>query len=686
MKGIFISFLAHYYRRAARCQRNIRDQKTARAIVKKTTVQVSIIVAVVFCFLILSPPATVFAQTATNTITEGIQVVEQPLGLPSADVRVLIARIIRVALGLLGTVFLVLILYGGYLWMTAGGNAEQIDSSKKILINATIGLIIVLSAYAIVLLVMRLLGIGVGGDGGGGGGAGGDQNYVGSGGLGLVVKDHYPARNQTDIPRNSKIIITFFKPIKMDTIARDINTPAGGVPVFGDCVNIGPQMNWESDCDQLKLDAITITRADTNEPIKSASVLGSYENGQVYTVVIRPNEYLGSADQKVPYKVRVTNLIRFDNPASGHPAIFAGRADTSNFYEWDFTCDTILDTLPPRVASVYPEAGTESPKNTVIQIFFNDAMDPTGIQGTFSAANSHYVLSGNNIFLKSEKSTLPLGTMRLTNGYKTLEFTPSIQCGVNACGGKIYCLPVCDKPGVNCQTDPYDILLKAARTFSGTSFESIPFSGVMDVAGNALDSSDPYADKPKSATTTLPVFNKWKEPDNYFWNFNVKNELDLTAPYLRATEPGVNDSYVGANAEWSMTFSKRMRVEPMYYIGLEEKPPSVDKNGAVIPLCRTPRVDNSTGFGYTRLDHCPFLDTSRHYYYPIVDSQIEDVNFNCFYPGKGPVLVDTVCDEAHPQNCCQVTSTPQSRAFCCNGAVTIADKATCLGSLKADSP
>jgi hypothetical protein len=78
-------------------------------------------------------------------------------GLPSGDIRTIIANIIRVALGLLGIVALALVLYAGYEWMTAGGNEDQIASSKKILFNAVIGLAIILSAYAIVSFVMNKL-------------------------------------------------------------------------------------------------------------------------------------------------------------------------------------------------------------------------------------------------------------------------------------------------------------------------------------------------------------------------------------------------------------------------------------------------------------------------------------------------------------------------------------------------
>jgi hypothetical protein len=64
------------------------------------------------------------------------------------------ANIIRTVLSFLGIIFLILIITGGYQWMTAGGNEETIGKAKKRIINATIGLVIVLAAYAITYFII----------------------------------------------------------------------------------------------------------------------------------------------------------------------------------------------------------------------------------------------------------------------------------------------------------------------------------------------------------------------------------------------------------------------------------------------------------------------------------------------------------------------------------------------------
>ena len=69
----------------------------------------------------------------------------------------IIGQVIKVFLSFLGVIFFLLVIYGGFLWMTAGGNTDQVAKARKIIINATIGLAIVLFAYAITWFVVDTL-------------------------------------------------------------------------------------------------------------------------------------------------------------------------------------------------------------------------------------------------------------------------------------------------------------------------------------------------------------------------------------------------------------------------------------------------------------------------------------------------------------------------------------------------
>ncbi len=94
---------------------------------------------------------------AAATDTFGLQEFGDTTELAAQDIRVTIARIINAALGLLGVLALGIILYGGFVYMTAGGQQDKIDKAKKILINGTIGLIIIMSSWAITKFVINQL-------------------------------------------------------------------------------------------------------------------------------------------------------------------------------------------------------------------------------------------------------------------------------------------------------------------------------------------------------------------------------------------------------------------------------------------------------------------------------------------------------------------------------------------------
>ncbi|MFA5076048.1 MAG: hypothetical protein WC480_01375 [Patescibacteria group bacterium] len=66
--------------------------------------------------------------------------------------------IIRIIITFVGVLFFVLMIYGGVLWMTAGGNEEQVKKARSILIQALVGIVIVFAAYAVTVLVFYVLG------------------------------------------------------------------------------------------------------------------------------------------------------------------------------------------------------------------------------------------------------------------------------------------------------------------------------------------------------------------------------------------------------------------------------------------------------------------------------------------------------------------------------------------------
>ena len=111
--------------------------------------------AVVMLFGLALAPA-VLAQE-TNWEVFGVNDFNDEIALGQSDLNTTIARIINVALSLLGIVAVVIILIGGFKYMTAGGNDEKVATAKKWIFSGLIGLIIILSAYALASWVIAQL-------------------------------------------------------------------------------------------------------------------------------------------------------------------------------------------------------------------------------------------------------------------------------------------------------------------------------------------------------------------------------------------------------------------------------------------------------------------------------------------------------------------------------------------------
>lgn len=81
----------------------------------------------------------------------GLTATAQSAGLPTGNVNLikLVATFVNIILSFLGIILVILIIYGGFLWMTSAGDEQKITKAKKILGNAIVGLVIILISYAI---------------------------------------------------------------------------------------------------------------------------------------------------------------------------------------------------------------------------------------------------------------------------------------------------------------------------------------------------------------------------------------------------------------------------------------------------------------------------------------------------------------------------------------------------------
>lgn len=115
----------------------------------------SIILTSTIIFLLLSFAVPVLAQVAQPlSVKDQNNAFIGATGLGTAPVAVIISDIVKVFLSFLGVLFIVLIIYAGFMWMTAAGSEDKISQAKTTIVAAVIGLAIVLAAYAITYFVL----------------------------------------------------------------------------------------------------------------------------------------------------------------------------------------------------------------------------------------------------------------------------------------------------------------------------------------------------------------------------------------------------------------------------------------------------------------------------------------------------------------------------------------------------
>lgn len=115
----------------------------------KTFKQVATIALLAFSLLLIASPVFVSADLVTPTMING--------AANSTNASGILATVTNWVLGIVGAVAILFIIYGGFRYITAQGNSQQMDTAKNILIKAIIGLVIVVVAYVIVQVVIAAL-------------------------------------------------------------------------------------------------------------------------------------------------------------------------------------------------------------------------------------------------------------------------------------------------------------------------------------------------------------------------------------------------------------------------------------------------------------------------------------------------------------------------------------------------
>lgn len=286
-----------------------------------------------FFLVILSLGIFFFSIVKAQGIDAGVNVVDESIGLSSNDPRVMAARIIQIFLSLLGAVTVVLIIYAGALWMMSDGNEEKISKAKRILKQTVIGLIIIFTSWSITTFILNKLI---------------DQGQIfssepdgskrttleaGSGALGnCTLESVYPSPDQKEVPRNTSILVTFKEPVEPDTICADADN------------------NGTCNGEVLKTSSVSIVMGTSTTPVEAKVSMTSDKK----TLVVSPNEYLGSDTGYTNYSVTLKSVITKDGSTE---SIF--KTCASDTYIWEFEVSNKLDLTPPQIVGVFPAPDNE---------------------------------------------------------------------------------------------------------------------------------------------------------------------------------------------------------------------------------------------------------------------------------------------------------------------------------------
>ncbi len=394
-------------------------------------------------------------------------------------------------------------------------------------------------------------------------------------------------------------------------------------------------------------------------------------------------------------------------------AIVALRAKIGGFSGNDLIISSSNDNIlytpfsggADQVENINVNGKKDKPMNSVIQINFNEAVNPLTVSGESYDVGSKIRIVNNNDSAKNNGESCALendcksfkcdagicvgdylsGKFSISSNFKSVEFKSNNKCGVNGCGEDIFCLPPLANIRIelmaaelfNCQGDSDNCSNKAP--FSECSSDDIcintqskryPLSnmtlmnGVMDAAGNSLDgNSDNYSYGPASYYEK----NLAHDPstgDNFRWSFWTSNKIETAPPVIESITPSINASSVDIYSPIIINFNKLMmnstlktgetligdnihRLINLISGQLVGYWISSD-NKDVLPVDGEP--DKTTAY----INHIKFFELAD--YTAQAGSGVRDIYQNCFKPSAGPGEgVNILCT---PTNL---------KPFCCNG-------------------
>lgn len=285
-------------------------------------------------------------------------------GIGTADLQSTVINIVNYVLGALGLIAVIVILYGGFLWMLSRGNAQQVEKAKRVIRNAVIGLVIVLLSWAIVQFVVGAITNSTGGTNTNGGPGGCPSPPCMLSVQPFRLKSVDPARGTPS-------------PYPSDNVMRCSSLPA----LFNNTVN--PDLA-DVLANPPKLDVVkasdgsfagTYTPAGNTITFKHKGTL--FEANTNYELRA-PRRIVDKTSKLLNDCTALQSCNPVPSPPPGH-----------EYWQWPFSVGSEVDTTAPNVVSAYPElpgSATYPNQNVtrqpIITVNFDEPVDPTTVIDT----------------------------------------------------------------------------------------------------------------------------------------------------------------------------------------------------------------------------------------------------------------------------------------------------------------
>lgn len=347
-----------------------------------------------------------------------------------------------------------------------------------------------------------------------------------------------------------------------------------------------------------------------------------------------------------------------------------------------------------------PKDRVDRPRNSAIQFNFNEAVNPMTVSGSADEVSKYIrVLNYNKAALPANsacsnnsdclsykcENSICLGSylsgrFMVSNNYKTVEFLTDDECGLNACGDKIYCLPAnshlkVEISAANLQTCTSSVDCSALSPFTSClpnidlgyntcqnpDKNNYPVAdiknidGVVDAAANSFD-----GDRSKFSFGPVDFYNEnqpkeGNKKDNYSWSFYVTDKIDLTPPKITMVSPRQDARKVSLAEPIKIHFNKLMLNSTLTSGSVNVL--SADKNvkhnlinlrsASPSPLgfwmtsenIDTEPLNGEPDLTITTISHSPFSESLT--FYAQVGSGVKDIYQNCYKPSIGPGCSDT---------------------------------------------